>query len=87
MGFYEERLPFLFMRLPFKFQNENPKIVSNLRKNLNRLTTPYDLHITLKHIINLSLGKTKLRKEAVGCPKCRSLFDEIPKVRSCFDAQ
>lgn len=54
---------------------------------MNRLTTPYDLHITLKHIINLSIGRTKYQKEAVGCTDCKSLFDKIPLVRSCFEAQ
>lgn len=87
MGFYEERLPFLSIRLPVQFQEDHPELVSNLRENLNRLTTPYDLHITLKHILNLSVGRTKLLKEAVGCPNCKSLFDKIPMVRSCLDAE
>lgn len=59
--------------------------MSNLRSNSERLTTPYDLHITLRHILNLSVGK-RIEKVAVGCPNCKSLFDEIPQ-RSCSDVR
>lgn len=52
--------------------------------NVNRLTTPYDLHITLKHILNLS-GEKKVPTKATGCRNCQSLLHEIPLVRSCGD--
>lgn len=52
--------------------------------NANRLTTPYDLHITLRHILELSTGK-KITKKAIGCRKCKSLFDEIHIHRRCSD--
>lgn len=55
-----------------------------MRNNANRLTTPYDLHITLRHILNLSAEK-KVSKKATGCPKCASLFDVIPVERSSED--
>lgn len=56
-----------------------------MKANANRLSTPFDLHITLRHILSISTKKSVLLK-AVGCPHCRSLFDEIPECRRCKDA-
>lgn len=53
--------------------------------NTNRLTTPYDLHITLRHILNLS-AKKKVAVKASGCQNCKSLFEVIPFARDCNDA-
>lgn len=67
-----------------QFQKAYPELTQNLRVNSNRLTTPYDLHITLRHILNLSVKK-KFPAVATGCRMCRSLFHEIPIVRTCGD--
>jgi hypothetical protein len=83
-GYLEERLPFFYIWVPQKIQIKNPKIVENLMKNRDRLTSPYDVHITLKHILNMSGGDVEL--SAVSCPECQSLFEEIPLNRSCSDA-
>ena len=83
-GFYEERSPFLAIRLPLPFQRNYPEITRNLKLNANRLTTPYDLYATLRHIINLSTD-AKLETEALGCRMCKSLFSEIPIERQCSD--
>ena len=45
-GKYEERLPFMHIYVPKEWRNRNLSI------NQNRLTTPFDIHSTLKHIIN-----------------------------------
>jgi hypothetical protein len=71
--------------LPPRFIDENPKSIENLRINKNRLTTPYDLHITLRDILRASVKKKGLLK-AVGCRHCRSLFKDIPINRRCQDA-
>src|SRR5690349_19487752 len=42
---YEERLPFMHIYVPEKWRNKNLTI------NQNRLTSPFDIHATLKHII------------------------------------
>lgn len=55
-----------------------------MRLNANRLTTPYDLYATLRHVINLSTDR-KLETNALGCRKCKSLFYEIPIERRCSD--
>lgn len=81
-GWLEERLPFMFMWLPEWFREEHPEIVQALKINRNRLTNPYDLHMTLKHILELS-GRTKEQPAATSCPQCQSIFKEMPWNRSC----
>lgn len=86
-GWLEERLPFFFMWLPEKFKRENPTIVENLRINRDRLSSPYDVHITLQDILKMSDGYNEsYRPSAVSCPTCQSLFAEIAINRSCSDA-
>jgi len=55
--------------------------------NKNRLTSTYDLHSTLKHIIELggSPDGPELPK-AADCPKCQSVFLPIDESRTCEDA-
>lgn len=77
----EERLPFIFIWLPEWFRAEHPEIVQALKINRNRLTNPYDLHLTLKHILELSDRTTKL-PPAKSCESCQSLFLEMPWNRS-----
>ena len=50
----ENRLPFMFIHLP---QNFNKEYEENLRQNQNRLTTSFDIHATLTHLVqgNISL--------------------------------
>lgn len=84
-GYYEERHPFLFIQLPQRFQKLYPDLTQNLRENSLIPTSPFDLHITLRHILNLSVGK-RLHLGAVGCRGCRSLLQKIPRGRRCIDA-
>ncbi|KAG5683390.1 hypothetical protein PVAND_012675 [Polypedilum vanderplanki] len=85
-GWLEERLPFLYLWFPQKFQNEHPKLIENLKINSDRLTTPYDLYITAKHILMLSGDYNKsLELTAQSCPNCQSLFNEIPINRTCSE--
>lgn len=83
-GWMEERLPFLFFWLPEWFQEKHPEFVSALNANRNRLTNPYDLHLTLKHILRLS-GRAKAveNNSEMGCINCQSMFYEVPWNRSC----
>ncbi|XP_018326239.1 uncharacterized protein LOC108737692 isoform X3 [Agrilus planipennis] len=84
-GWYEDKLPFFFIRLPPWFKNKFANEYSSLRQNINRLTTPFDLHQTLKHILVLS-GKNYTSEPGISCPDCRSLFTPVPQDRSCDDA-
>ncbi|XP_055841778.1 uncharacterized protein LOC129908950 [Episyrphus balteatus] len=83
-GFLEERLPFIFIWLPFSFRAKYPKLAEGLKLNKHRLTNPYDLHMTLKHIIELS-GRTPKLPQAADCSNCQSLFYPVPAQRSCKD--
>jgi arylsulfatase A-like enzyme len=47
-GEIEARLPFMFIHLPNSFMEESR---ANLTVNQHRLTTPFDIHSTLMHIL------------------------------------
>ncbi|XP_050073925.1 uncharacterized protein LOC126561675 isoform X2 [Anopheles maculipalpis] len=81
-GWLEERLPFNFIWLPDWFREEHPQIVQALKINRNRLTNPYDLHATLKHVLELS-GRIDNLPGPLSCPNCQSIFVEAPWNRSC----
>ncbi|KHJ41914.1 hypothetical protein D918_07965 [Trichuris suis] len=80
-GKLEERNPFLAVILPPWFKEKNPSAVMNLRINSKRLTTPFDLHATLTHIMASSPPRpVKLLQRGV------SLLSEVPASRGCSDA-
>lgn len=84
-GWLEERLPYLYFWFPEWFQKKYPKEFINLKFNANsRLTTPYDLYMTIQHIIVLSGLKYDVQPSKA-CPACKSFFEEIPS-RSCKEA-
>jgi arylsulfatase A-like enzyme len=47
-GSQEDRRPFIFVRLP---ENTQQKYAENLRANQYRLTTPFDIHASLIHLM------------------------------------
>ncbi|XP_069698059.1 uncharacterized protein [Periplaneta americana] len=92
-GRLEERLPFVFFIFPEWFRNKYPTATANLRRNTQRLTTPFDIHETLLDILNLDqieqesikrrsleLGKYKQK------PRGISLFLPMHKSRTCSEA-
>ncbi|XP_011294212.3 uncharacterized protein LOC101900104 isoform X2 [Musca domestica] len=82
-GYVEERLPMFFMRVPQWFQTQHPDIVEALRLNKNRLTSPYDVHVTLKHLALLSLGRNGTIELPSSCPTCQTLLQPVPHNRTC----
>ena len=69
-GKLEERLPFLSITLPKKFTTAYPKIKRAMQHNTKVLTSFFDIHATLKHILTYpSLPKVKIGQ---------SLFEIIP---------
>ncbi|XP_061393283.1 uncharacterized protein LOC133328751 [Musca vetustissima] len=82
-GYIEERLPMFFMRLPQWFQTQHPDIVESLIVNKNRLTSPYDIHVTLKHLALISLGKNGTIQLPSSCPTCQTLLQPVPQNRTC----
>lgn len=51
-GKQEERLPFFSFSLPKWFQDKYPGAYLNLKGNAPMLTTPFDVHRTLEHILD-----------------------------------
>ena len=80
-GKYEERNPFFSVRLPPWFADKYPALAGNLRQNAKRLTTPFDIHETLKDVLDY-------RSASVGNVSSRgiSLFSQIPRERTCTHA-
>ncbi|XP_016963168.2 uncharacterized protein LOC127010676 [Drosophila biarmipes] len=84
--FLEERLPMLHIHLPEWFQETYPNVAENLNLNRNRLTSPFDLHNTLRHILQLSESNSEELPITQYCPTSQSLFHLIPQDRSCEEA-
>ncbi|XP_017480222.1 PREDICTED: uncharacterized protein LOC108369597 isoform X2 [Rhagoletis zephyria] len=55
-GKQEERLPFFSFAFPKAFQKQFPKQYANFIANTELLTTPFDVHATLQHILELQTG-------------------------------
>lgn len=92
-GHLEDRLPFLFIAYPDWFKKKYTTGVRNLRKNMHRLTTPFDLHKTLKDLSNLNkLDRTKIKRRTSLLytlktqPRGISLFLPISENRTCEKA-
>ncbi|XP_051862863.1 uncharacterized protein LOC127565943 [Drosophila albomicans] len=83
-GFLEERMPVLYIWLPIWFREKYPQFTLGLQRNKNRLTSPYDIYATLRHILELETPQEKLPLPE-GCPKCHSVFFEAAASRSCKD--
>ena len=80
-GKLEERLPFMSITLPPLFHQKYPDEVRNLKRNSEVMTTPYDIHVTLKHLLE------SFPKVPKPHPYGRSLFTDIVALnRDCQDA-
>ncbi|CAH0382641.1 unnamed protein product [Bemisia tabaci] len=92
-GRIEERMPFLFLLPPPWFKNEFPLAYQNLKRNSNKLTTPYDVHATLLDLLDLEqisnsamLGREKNLTTSLEIPHAFSLFTPVSSTRSCASA-
>ena len=90
-GQMEERLPFFYLFVPegnIQKQTENAnhrqspaeQLRATLRANAHRLTSHFDLHATLRHIVEKKAPTTDDE------PYGRSLFTPIPPDRTCESA-
>ncbi|XP_012154403.2 uncharacterized protein LOC100875253 isoform X2 [Megachile rotundata] len=82
VGWYEERLPFLYLWLPEWFREELPDAYPSLQTNQHRLASPFDLYQTLRQVLELSGGRAD---PSPGCPDCHSLLEPLPRERGCSD--
>jgi hypothetical protein len=85
VGRFEARMPLLAVSLPPTLQSKYPHIHSNLLKNRKRLITVYDIHETLKDILQADFS-IKNANYVKNSPRGISLFHEIPESRSCKEA-
>ncbi|CAH1258493.1 Hypp2015 [Branchiostoma lanceolatum] len=80
-GRLEERLPFFGIAIPKWIKQKHPEIAENLRKNQERLTTAFDFHKMLQHILDYPGDPSNFQGHGI------SLFREIPLNRTCEDAK
>ncbi|XP_066929125.1 uncharacterized protein [Clytia hemisphaerica] len=82
-GYFEERLTFLSVVTPPWFHTKYPNLTNKMKVNQKRLATPFDVHQTLKDILegNYRGGQLKYKTQ-----RGISLFDEIPWNRTCTTA-
>lgn len=86
-GHLEERLPFLLFILPAKFKAKYRVAYRNILYNQHRLTTPYDLHETLKDLLDVrGIRNNVLRERRNNTRRGISLFRRIPESRNCEQA-
>ncbi|XP_054709012.1 uncharacterized protein LOC129218714 [Uloborus diversus] len=79
IGKIEERMPFMFLVFPEWFLKKYPSYAKNLEINRNRLTTPYDIHATLLHLLDI-------QQENFYTLHGQSVLTEISPERTCADA-
>lgn len=84
-GRMEERLPFLMVYLPAWYKKLHVRAYTNLQRNTRRLTTPFDLHETLKDLLS-PFNLTEEHLETTQNFRGYSLFKEISPKRTCEDA-
>ena len=70
LGRMEERLPFLSLTFPPWFQSSYPELYANLQRNSEVLTSHFDIHATLQHILTFP-------KEPQDLPHGKSLLTNI----------
>ncbi|XP_073815816.1 uncharacterized protein [Musca autumnalis] len=85
-GFLEERLPMFFISLPKWFKQKYPEFSRNLQVNQRRLTSPFDIHMTLQHLLQLATAGEHTPQKPLDCSTAHSLFQEIPEYRDCVAA-
>lgn len=83
-GKMEERLPMMSLTFPKWFHDKYPDLIKNLRHNSNKLTTPFDIHETLSHILDLHSHNPRPKQK----PSQRgiSLLEPVPFNRTCASA-
>lgn len=82
-GKLEERLPFFSFVFPDSFKRRFPAQYRNFQTNVDRLTTPFDVHETLDDLLHLQLHGSPKK---IDNSRAISLFNRIPEHRSCADA-
>ena len=81
VGKLEQRLPFTSFTFPPWFREKYPKEFTNFKQNSELLTSHFDIHATLQHLLNFP------HKNLVNSKFGKSLFEDLaPFNRTCADA-
>lgn len=81
IGSYEVQSPVMFIAFPKWFSEKYPTIMKNLKSNTRKLTTVYDVHETLRNILNFSGHVIEYSSPERG----ESLFSDVSNTRNCSD--
>jgi hypothetical protein len=81
-GKLEERLPLMSLTFPKWFQRKYPAYMKNLKNNVDKLTTPFDVYETLRDVLDLKRLETKPKYNARGI----SVLKPILGNRTCASA-
>jgi len=84
MGWYEENLPMALIAMPESFRSRNATMMKTLHSNSRKLTTPLDLHETVRRVLNSDKPYDDRVRVALG-RRGVSLFDVTLGDRSCED--
>lgn len=85
-GMMEERLPFLYISLPDWYKLQHPEVTGNLYSNSRRLSTHFDLHETLRDLLEPQRIQNRANQQNRITTRGFSLFERIPETRTCSDA-
>ena len=77
-GKLEERLPFFSITVPRWFREQHPMFHQNLLENSEILTSHFDIHATLRHVLSYPETPVSLK---LG----QSLFTQLNRSRTCAD--
>ncbi|GAB6030796.1 hypothetical protein CHUAL_007643 [Chamberlinius hualienensis] len=86
IGRQEENLPFMYFIFPQWFREKFQTAVDIVRQNRHRLITTFDLHETLKDILNCDYATVERMKFQPEIRRGISLFKPISANRTCDDA-
>ena len=83
-GEYEENLPMMLVYLPPRLRQEYPDMFNSLKLNSKRLTTFFDVHRTLEHLLHFPNQEYRFGDQ--NSKRSMSLLSPIPATRTCKDA-
>ena len=87
VGRIEERMPLLSIVPPESFIIKHTSLIKNLKDNTERLTSNFDLHETLKDILQNNFDRSEDHfSDSKSVSRGTSLFKPISVTRSCAEA-
>ena len=82
-GEYEENLPMMFVYLPSRLRRGYPDMFNSLKLNSKILTTMFDVHRTLEHLLHFPNQEYQSGDQNL---KSMTLLSPISATRTCKDA-